>query len=521
MPFSLARARRASDSLEFAPNVLFHSTVFLFVFLPLALALYFAAQYFAAPGAARVSGTHRTRMRWPNAALLLASLTFYTWTESLFTLVLLASVVLDYSCARLLGTRTPGSRPLPRQRWILAVSICSNLLVLGVFKYLDFATDAIRAAMTAIGVRSSSLGPSLDFALPLGISFYTFQSMSYTIDVFRGRVAPTRSFIDFACYVTMFPQLVAGPIVRYRELARSLENRFVRVNSFASGVQRFTYGLGKKVLIADALARTADVTFAEDALASGVVGTDGAWVGLICYALQIYYDFSGYSDMAIGLGRMLGFSFAENFRHPYASTSLREFWRRWHISLSTWFRDYLYLPLGGNRRSRIRTLANLFTVFLVCGLWHGAEWHFVLWGLLHGAVLFAERTTLGSLLNDLWRPLRHMYLLFIVLVSWVFFRCASVGHGLSYFETLFTYASGPSVGTFFEADTGLALFLGALLATPIAPRLARLRASSSRTSKSRRLAWELLSVFGLALILFACWMRLAATTHQPFIYFRF
>ncbi len=421
--------------------MLFNSTVFLFLFLPAVL-----ATYLAATAVVRARNAPRIGMRVLNGLLLVFSLVFYTWTESYLVFVMLGSTTLDYVCGRLLARQAHnGPRPA-RDRWILACSIGGNLAVLGLFKYLDFGVGVFGDALAGLGLRSSAIDFGVQLTLPLGISFYTFQSMSYTIDVFRGRVDATRSFIDFACYVTMFPQLIAGPIIRYADIARSLARRNLDAALFASGVQRFVYGLGKKLLIADTLARSADVTFASGALAAGTLSTGAAWIGLVCYTLQIYFDFSGYSDIAIGLGRMLGFRFIENFRHPYASKSFREFWRRWHISLSTWFRDYLYIPLGGNRRSAARTFANLAIVFLLCGLWHGASWHFIVWGALHGVVLFVERTSFGRFLKGLWRPVRHAYLLGTVMLSWVVFRCNSVEHAWGYLGVLFGAGGTGTVG---------------------------------------------------------------------------
>ena len=501
--------------------MLFNSTIFLFLFLPAVLAVYLTTLAIV-----RALGAPRIGMRVLNGLLLFSSLIFYTWTESFLVFVMLGSTVLDYVCGRLLARRARGEPRTARDRWILACSIGANLAVLGFFKYLDFGVGALGDALAGLGLRSSSIDLGMQLALPLGISFYTFQSMSYTIDVFRGRVDSTRSFIDFACYVTMFPQLIAGPIVRYADIARSLAQRNVDVTLFASGVQRFVYGLGKKVLIADTLARSADIAFASDGIGAGTLSAGTAWIGLVCYTLQIFFDFSGYSDMAIGLGRMLGFRFNENFRHPYASKSLREFWRRWHISLSTWFRDYLYIPLGGNRKSTARTFMNLAIVFLLCGLWHGASWHFLVWGALHGVVLFAERTSFGQILEGLWRPVRHGYVLGMVMLAWVFFRCTSVEHAFGYLGSLFGAGGKGSVGgsawdTVIEADTSVALVAGALLSMPLAPCLARLRVRTSRGRAGVRLVWALTSVLTIGLIILACWMRLASTTHQPFIYFRF
>ena len=496
--------------------MLFNSTIFLFLFLPAVLAIYLPLLWLAS----RRSGGS---MALPNTALLMFSVLFYTWTESFLVFLMLGSTLLDFACGHLLG-RHPGRRS-PVDRLVLACSICGNLTALAVFKYFEFGVAVVNDLLLGLGLQAATIDFAINITLPLGISFYTFQSMSYTIDIYRGRAKATHSFATLACYVSMFPQLIAGPIVRYVDVAASLHKRSVRAKQFASGVQRFVYGLGKKVLIADTLAMTADAAFAVEAVDSNALSPPIAWLGLVCYTLQIYFDFSGYSDMAIGLGRMLGFRFQENFRHPYAARSLREFWRRWHISLSSWFRDYLYIPLGGNRGSALRTGFNLTVVFLLCGLWHGASWHFVAWGALHGLVLFAERSRAGRCVERLRRPLQHVYLIGTVMVAWVLFRCTSLDHAWSYFGALVGLGSDTSSTLTQEipimADTVVAIIVGALLSTPLSPALARARVRTSHTGPVPCRAWSIMSIVWLAVIIGGCWMRLASSTHQPFIYFRF
>ena len=361
--------------------MVFSSQIFAFYFLPCALLVYYALP-----------------RRGKHAALTLLSYTFYGWANPLFVVLMLSSTVVDYVCGLAMGTepgRLGGSpvaalrRGTPRtrrQRIALWVSVCANLSLLGFFKYFNFAAESYDALVSAFGLGELRLDLWFRIALPLGISFYTFQSMSYTIDVYRGDAKPIRNFVDFACYVSMFPQLVAGPIVRFSDIDDQLAARTHTWEKFARGAAFFCLGMGKKVLLANPCGKIADTAF--DAAATTVVD---AWYGVTAYALQIYYDFSGYSDMAIGLGLMLGFVFAKNFDSPYRSASVTEFWRRWHLSLSTWLRDYLYIPLGGNRRGQVRTYANVATVMLLGGLWHGASWNFVLWGALHGVLLSAER----------------------------------------------------------------------------------------------------------------------------------
>ena len=498
--------------------MLFSSIIFLYLFLPIVLVIYLTIFL---PVQAKGPGPRGITLA--NASILLISLTLYTWSESLLVAVVLASTTVDYACGLSLGPRGPGEARTARDRWVLGVSIASNLGLLGLFKYLGFGVETAVAILEGLGASPAFTQGTLQIALPLGISFYSFQSMSYTIDVYRGRVAPAHSFIDFACYVTMFPQLVAGPIVRYRDVERALRARRISCALFASGVQRLVFGLGKKVLIANTLAIPADQIFAAERL--GNMPTPGvAWFGLACYTLQIYFDFSGYSDMAIGLGRMLGFRFQENFRYPYAAQSVTAFWRRWHISLSSWFRDYLYIPLGGNRGSAGRTYRNLAIVFLLCGLWHGASWTFVVWGAMHGALLVMERAGFGTILKRAWRPLRHVYTLLAVMLTWVVFRCESLAHALAYLQSL--VGRPGAVGwqrdlrVFLEADVLLALVTAVVLSAPVARHAMRWRVSSS-TSPGIRVAWSLSSVGFFALVLFIAGMQLAAATHQPFIYFRF
>ncbi len=497
--------------------MLFSSIEFVFLFLPAILAVYLSFYL--------VAGRSRWGPRILNCLLLFISLALYTWSESSYTLVILASIGIDYVCGLLLGKRSEDGRTAG-DRVILAASITTNLGLLVFFKYINFGTDTVIKILEAFGIYSPVSEPVLQIALPLGISFYTFQSMSYTIDVYLGRVNPTKNWIDFACYVTMFPQLVAGPIVRYREISQFLTNRTIDTKLFASGVKRFVFGLGKKLLIADTLSGPADLVFASEGVPISV-----AWLGLVCFTLQIYFDFSGYSDMAIGLCRMLGFRIPENFRHPYSATSMRDFWRRWHISLSNWFRDYVYIPIGGNRLGRFRTYFNLSLVFFLCGLWHGASWTFVIWGLLHGCLLVLERIGLSKILARCWQPLRHAYVIIAVMICWVMFRCETIGDALEFGRSLVGLADNPMAQSnfllIFEPDVILAMVVGAILSFPIAKKLDRKYLTLQRTLKRpfhRQLVaslWLVVSISVFGLVLFLSWMQLATTTHQPFLYFRF
>ena len=408
--------------------MVFSSHLFFYYFLPAALGLYYLV-LLAGRWAGRRGGGRTLR----HLVLTLLSYLFYGWANPAFMGLMLLSTAIDYGCGlwiagaggrRALRARAP-IEPLPPesprtrgQRAAVAVSVATNLALLGFFKYFDFALGSYNALIASAGLDGLGVETALNVTLPLGISFYTFQSMSYTIDVYRGRAAALASFIDFACYVSLFPQLVAGPILRFSEVADQLRSRTHTAEKLARGAAFLCLGMAKKVLLADSCGRVADLAF--DAAS---VAPLEAWYGVLAYAFQIYFDFSGYSDMAIGLGLMLGFVFPKNFDSPYKADSITDFWRRWHVSLSTWLRDYLYVPLGGNRLGAARTYVNLGVVMVLGGLWHGASWNFVLWGGLHGGWLALERA-LGKrpLYRALPRPARVALTFLVVLVGWVFFR---------------------------------------------------------------------------------------------------
>src|SRR5438876_3261876 len=335
---------------------------------------------------------------------------------------MLASIAFNYWMAIAVANR--GSRA-----W-LASAVAANLVVLGLFEYANVFADNVNALLGLAGVAPVAVPRVL---LPIGISFFTFHAISYVVDVYRRDASAQKSPVHAALYLLLFPQLIAGPIIRYRDIADQLARRTVTLEGFALGVQRFVVGLGKKVLVANIVAGPADKIFS---MPLRQLSFAHAWLAIVCYTIQIYFDFSGYSDMAIGLGRMFGFRFPENFRWPYAADSVQEFWRRWHISLSSWFRDYVYVPLGGNRASPVKTYRNLVAVFFLCGLWHGASWTFVIWGLFHGLFLVLERLGLGAAVKRLRPPLRHAYLLLVVMVGWVFFREESLRGALSFLAAM-------------------------------------------------------------------------------------
>ena len=395
--------------------MVFSSHLFLFYYLPATLLLYYAMP-----------------RRGKHLVLALLSYLFYGWANPLFVVLLLTSTTIDYFCALSMAKRRVHGLEAGRrsQRAALVVSVCSNLLLLGFFKYFNFASDNINALADLLDASWLRLDLALRVTLPLGISFYTFQSMSYTIDVYRGRVAPLRNFVDFACYVSMFPQLVAGPIIRFSEVADQLLERDHTLAKFVRGIAFLSVGLAKKILLANPCGQVADLTFgAADAMVLD------AWFGVTAYAFQIYFDFSAYSDMAIGLGLMLGFVFPKNFDSPYRAQSITEFWRRWHISLSSWLRDYLYIPLGGSRRGPTRTYINLAIVMLLGGLWHGAAWNFLVWGGLHGLLLAYERQR-RSRTSQLPAALRTATTFVLVLVTWVFFRADDLPTAVRYLGSM-------------------------------------------------------------------------------------
>lgn len=403
--------------------MVFTTHIFVFYFLPIVLAVYYALPYLSRQWVGRSETLSRLRNLW----LLVVSYAFYGWWNPWFVLLMLFVSMANYGCGYFIGR--PGATAKQRRGWLIT-AIVVNLSTLGFFKYLLFFQTNLNHVLTWVGSNGVAVW---NIVLPVGISFYTFQALSYTVDVYRADAPVARSLIDFACYIALFPQLIAGPIVRYHTVASQLVSRIHTAERFASGAVLFVLGFAKKILLANPLGGIADTAFGAQSLAA-----QDAWLGVVAYALQIYFDFAGYSDMAVGLGRMLGFEFLKNFNAPYRAESLTEFWRRWHISLSTFLRDYLYIPLGGNRLGARRTYANLTVVMLLGGLWHGANWTFLAWGAYHGLWLAMERR-LGkqSLYHRLPRVLRVACTLVVVLFSWVLFRADSLADALRYFAMMF------------------------------------------------------------------------------------
>ncbi len=482
--------------------MLFTDPVFLFLFLPLLLALYFAT----------FSREHGAYGNW---VLLIFSVAFYARGGRSFTWLMLGSIAFNYTMA-ILVDRARGT-PACRRRLGFAIGV--DLLVLGVFKYAGFLVTNLDRVLGLAG--ASPIGvPAI--VLPIGISFYTFHAISYVVDVYRRDAVAQKSPVHAALYMLLFPQLIAGPIIRYRDLAGQLARRTVALEDFAYGVKRFVQGLAKKLLIANVVAGPADRIFEMPA---AQLDAAHAWLGVACYTLQIYFDFSGYSDMAIGLGRMFGFRFPENFRHPYVADTVQEFWRRWHISLSSWFRDYLYVPLGGNRVSRPRMYANLVTVFFLCGLWHGANWTFVAWGLFHGAFLVVERVGLAARVARLPAPLRHAYLLLVVMVGWAFFRADSLRQAGAMVAAMAGFGSGEptvfAVAFYLNPEVLLALGAGIVGSMPIVPALARWREALASRRPTLGSALALAGTGAHGVLMLASAMQIAARSYNPFIYFRF
>jgi alginate O-acetyltransferase complex protein AlgI len=392
--------------------MLFSSPIFLFLFLPIVLLGYYLSY-------------KKIKNYW----LLLSSLIFFAWGGVSYTIILIASIVLNYIFGIIIEKKR-GSKSL---YWWTFTGVACNLIILGIFKYANFITKNLNSLFTDLNLAEISV---TNIVLPVGISFYTFHLLSYLIDIYRGKTNAQRNIFDLALYVSMFSQLIAGPIIRYSDVWLQLNERRHTLEKFSVGVERFIIGLGKKVLVANTFARIADMSFA---VPPENLGSLNAWLGIVCYTLQIYCDFSGYSDMAIGLGKMFGFEFMENFNYPYKATSIKEFWRRWHISLSTFFRDYVYISLGGNRGSTIKTYLNLFIVFLLTGFWHGASWNFVVWGLFHGFFMILERIGLEKIILKVWKPLAHIYTLLVVIFAWVLFKANDLTWAVGYWEALFDF----------------------------------------------------------------------------------
>ena len=469
--------------------MVFSTVTFLFYFLPIFIVLYFALPF--------------RQMR--NMILLVASLIFYAWGEPKNLPLLLISILLNYVCGLGVGkAQEKGGTG----KAIFIAGIAFNLVLLAYFKYFNFALNSLVAVLGKLGFTM----PEVDaVTLPLGISFFSFHAISYLVDVYRKKTRHEKDLFALSMYITMFPQLIAGPIIRFSTIARQLHQRHHTLRRVELGIKIFVLGLAQKVLIANSVALPADQIFS---LAPEALGMASAWLGITCYTLQIYFDFFGYSNMAIGLGLVTGFTFPRNFNYPYIAQSITEFWQRWHLSLSRWFRDYLYIPLGGNRGSSMATYRNLFIVFFLCGLWHGASWTFVVWGLYHGSFLVLERIGLQKAMAGLPRPFRHVYTVLVVMVGWVFFRCDSFTQALHYLAAMLggmpaDNALAP-VMSFMNGTVITGLVAGVLVSTPLLQAL----------NKPQAPAKVFAPVISLMLFLLSA-TSLATGAYNPFIYFRF
>lgn len=466
--------------------MVFSSTIFLCVYLPLVL-----LGYYICPKKGR------------NLFLLIVSLVFYAWGEPKYVFLMIFSILVNYIFGRLMDKHRENKK---RLKLMLVLSVVIDIGLLSVFKYTDFIITNVNAIFGA----NFDL---LNIALPIGISFYTFQAMSYTIDVYRNDVRVQKNLIDFGMYITMFPQLIAGPVVRYADVQDQLAERSVTTADFFEGVMRFVVGLGKKVLLANQMGAVWSDIYAL----GGDVSALMAWTGAIAYTFQIYFDFSGYSDMAIGLGRMFGFKFPENFRYPYQSVSITDFWRRWHITLSTWFKEYLYIPLGGNRRGLARQALNLLIVWSLTGFWHGAGWNFVMWGLYYFVILFIEKLFLLKALDKLPKFFRHVYALLLIIIGWVIFASDDVSVLLPYLGSMFGANGAVGGMDVYTLLTKAVLLIICCIASTELPKKLFLSAAGAMNEKA---AFTLKSVLTIALLALSM-ILLIGDSYNPFLYFRF
>ena len=466
--------------------MVFSSILFMFIYLPVVLAVYYIVP-----------------SRWRNLWLFIVNLVFYGWGEPVYILLMIFSICLNYVNGRIIGKNRETNKR--KAKTVLSINVVLNLAMLFFFKYFDLVARTI-SMIPGVYV------PTLGLTLPIGISFYTFQTMSYPIDVYRGDGYVQKNFIKFGTFVALFPQLIAGPIVRYKDIAEQLDERHENLDQFVEGVQRFIVGLGKKVLIANNVGLLWDIYAGHSATQLTFVG---AWMAAIAFSLQIYFDFSGYSDMAIGLGKMMGFEFLENFNYPYISRTVTEFWHRWHISLGTWFQDYVYFPLGGNRKGLPRQLLNILVVWSLTGLWHGASWTFLFWGLYYAFFLFLEKMFLLKWLKKLPRFVGHIYTMLVAISGWVIFQQTSVEQIMVFFKAMYGFGqAGFCTGTdlYYMAGFGAILLIGCFASLPVGKNL-----FAKLPAKLRTAAVPVL----ILMVLVVSTAYLVDSTYNPFLYFRF
>lgn len=473
--------------------MVFSSTVFLFIFLPIVLLLYFVPLFV---------GNAAWENKRKNLVLCAASLIFYAWGEPIYVILMLLSITFNFYIGLDIGQNADNPK---KKKAILAAAVIFDLLILGFFKYSNFV-------ITNLNHLFSLDWPPLHLSLPVGISFYTFQILSYIIDVYRGSVRAQKNFLSFAMYVTMFPQLIAGPIVQYADIERQLQARRVTPSQFFDGVVFFIRGLGKKVLFANTIGE-----MHTQITSNGMEGVSAAaaWLGIFCYTMQIYFDFGGYSDMAIGLGKLFGFELIQNFNFPYIATSIKDFWSRWHISLSGWFRDYVYIPLGGNRKGVLRTVVNIAIVWCLTGLWHGAAWNFVAWGAFYGILLIAEKYLFAGVLPKIPSFLRHITTMVIVMIGWVFFSSETLSDAVTFLRAMFCLNHNSlwdAQSVYYLSNCLFPLALMSLSAFGVYDRLPKLKNDYLRT------AWNGIFYGGVFAL---CVVYLVSNTYNPFLYFRF
>ena len=471
--------------------MVFSSSTFLIAFLPITILLYY------------IVGVKLTKnIKIKNLILLIASLIFYAWGEPVYIVLMIISIIFNFYIGKDIDeAKKSGHNALAKQSFIF--SIVFNLAVLGFFKYFGFLIDNVNAIL-----HTHIHAPQL--ALPIGISFYTFQIMSYVIDLYRGETEVQDHILPFALYISLFPQLIAGPIVKYRDIAYQLEHRKETLNKASQGVTRFIVGLAKKLILANTLGA---VYSSVQATSASKISAATAWFGIICYTLQIYFDFSGYSDMAIGLGKIFGFKFNENFNYPYIAESITDFWRRWHISLSTWFKEYVYIPLGGNRKKTPRVIFNLLIVWLLTGLWHGAAWNFIIWGLYYGILLIIEKYLLSKVLTKIPKAVKHAITLIFVIIGWVFFSAPSLAEAFRYLGAMFgANAFADAQSAYIFGSNLILLIVGIFCATPVYKSIAD-KFDPEKIDK--------LKVIAIPLLLILCIVFMISETYNPFLYFRF
>ena len=470
--------------------MIFSSVFFIFVFLPITLLIYFVIP------------------KWgKNAVLLICSMIFYAWGEPVYIVLMVVSIVYNYISGMEIDYYR-GRKNTRRMRFVFWMAVGVNLAILLFFKYYGFLMENINYILP-VDI------PYKELALPVGISFYTFQTLSYIIDVYKGNVTVQKNLINFGTYITMFPQLIAGPIVRYADIESQLDERRITLSGFGNGIAWFLRGLAKKVLIANNIGMAYD---AIAALPQGEMSVLSAWIGCIAYTFQIYFDFSGYSDMAIGLGKMFGFEFMKNFDYPYISKSITEFWRRWHISLGTWFREYVYIPLGGNRVGTAKAIRNIFVVWFLTGFWHGAAWNFIFWGVYYGILLLLEKYVLKKVLEKVPAFIKHIYTMFFVLIGWVLFFSPGLGEAVSYIGTMFGIGANglaDAAGIYYLYNYALLIILSCICSVPLTYKIFTKIIFGGSKGRTVLAAGVYLAVFVLSIA------YLVNATYNPFLYFRF